>query len=180
MSDLLKVAFLHNAWATRELITFCRRLTPAQLSAAAQGTCHSRLPGHHQPRSLFDILDHLVLSDADYLPRPRMERPVWALEERHASSLDELGARADQTAQLWQVYLDRPLEAAALLLLDQGAYEVQSSIPIVQALHHGTLHRGQICTIVTGLGIVPPDLQVWAYGEATGRGREINASPRPS
>lgn len=46
-------------------------------------------------------------------------------------------------------------------------HEVQSSIPIVQALHHGTLHRGQVCAILTGLGIEPPDLQVWTYGEAT-------------
>jgi uncharacterized damage-inducible protein DinB len=37
MSDLLKVAFQHNAWATRELITFCRRLTLAHLSTATQG-----------------------------------------------------------------------------------------------------------------------------------------------
>jgi uncharacterized damage-inducible protein DinB len=127
VADLLKVAFQHNAWATKELITFCRRLTLAQLSSATQGTCHSRLPGHPQPRSLLDTLDHQVLSDADYLPRPRMERPVWALEQRHASDLDELEARADETAQLWQVYLDDPLEATDLLLLDQGTYEVQSS-----------------------------------------------------
>jgi uncharacterized damage-inducible protein DinB len=174
MSDLLKVAFQHNAWATKELLTFCRRLTVAQLSTATQGECHSGLPGHHQPVSLLDTLDHLQLADADYLPRPRMERPVWALEQRHASDLDELRARADETAQLWQVYLDDPLEATDLLLLDDGTYEVQSSIPIVQALHHGTLHRGQVCAILTGLGIEPPDLQVWTFGEATGRGRELN------
>src|SRR6266508_6590505 len=161
MSELLKVAFQHNAWATKELITFCRRLTPAQLLSATEGTCHSRLPGHLQPVSLFDTLDHLVLADADYLPRPRMERPVWALEQLHASNLDELAARADETAKRWQVYLGDPLEATDPLVLDQGTYEVQSSIPIVQALHHGTLHRGQVCAILTVLGIEPPDLQVW-------------------
>jgi uncharacterized damage-inducible protein DinB len=173
------VAFQHNAWATEELITFCRTLTPAQLLAVTQGECHSRLPGHHQPRSLLDTLDHLVLADADYLPRPKMTRPVWALEQRHASGLDELQARADETAQLWQVYLDDPLEATDLLLLDEGTYEVQSSIPIVQALHHGTLHRGQVCAILIRLGIEPPDLQVWTFGEATGRGRELNPRIEP-
>jgi uncharacterized damage-inducible protein DinB len=128
MSDLLRVAFQHNAWATKELITFCRRLTLAQLSTATQGTCHSRLPGHYHPLTLLDALDHLVLADADYLPRPRMERPVWALEQRHASDIDELEARADETAQLWHVYLDDPLTATDLVLLDEGSYDVQSSI----------------------------------------------------
>jgi uncharacterized damage-inducible protein DinB len=78
MIDLVKVAFKHNAWATMELITFCQRLTPAQLLSATHSTCHGRLPGHSQPVSLFDTLDHLVLADADYLPRPKVF-PVFAL-----------------------------------------------------------------------------------------------------
>ncbi len=43
---------------------------------------------------------------------------------------------------------------------------------VVQALHHGNAHREQICAILTGLGIEPPDIQVWAYAEATGHARE--------
>jgi len=43
---------------------------------------------------------------------------------------------------------------------------------IVQALHHGNAHREQICAILTGFGIEPPDIQAWAYAEATGHARE--------
>jgi hypothetical protein len=43
---------------------------------------------------------------------------------------------------------------------------------IAQALYHGTAHREQICAILTGFGLEPPDVQVWAYADATGRGRE--------
>jgi len=35
------------------------------------------------------------------------------------------------------------------------------------------VHREQICSILTALGLEPPDLQVWAYAEATGHSREV-------
>ncbi len=42
-------------------------------------------------------------------------------------------------------------------------------IRLAQVLHHGTDHRSQICTALTNIGIEPPDIDVWAYAEATGR-----------
>jgi uncharacterized damage-inducible protein DinB len=35
-------------------------------------------------------------------------------------------------------------------------------------VHHGTDHRSQICTALTNLGIEPPDIDLWAFGEAEG------------
>ena len=49
-------------------------------------------------------------------------------------------------------------------------------LQVAQALHHGNVHREQICAAITRLGMEPPDVQAWSYGEATGRGREL---PRP-
>jgi uncharacterized damage-inducible protein DinB len=43
---------------------------------------------------------------------------------------------------------------------------------VIQALHHGNPHREQICAILTGLGIEPPDIQARAYAEATDHARE--------
>jgi uncharacterized damage-inducible protein DinB len=42
---------------------------------------------------------------------------------------------------------------------------------LAQVIHHGTDHRSQICTALTSLGIEPPEIDLWAYGEATGRTR---------
>ena len=50
-------------------------------------------------------------------------------------------------------------------------------IRLAQALHHGTDHRSQICTALTSLGVEPPSIDVWDYGETTGRVSEI---PAPS
>jgi uncharacterized damage-inducible protein DinB len=41
-------------------------------------------------------------------------------------------------------------------------------IRLAQAIHHGTDHRSQICTGLSGLGIQPPDIDVWAFGEQQG------------
>jgi uncharacterized damage-inducible protein DinB len=163
MDELLLEAFRHNIWASKRLIEFCRDLSSEQLRSTAPATFGT----------IFDTLNHMVLADANYLPRPKMDRPAWALEERDAKDLDELEARVDETAPLWEVYLADPLEARHPLLLDQGAFEVQSSVPIVQALHHGNSHREQVCAIITSLGLEPPDLQAWAFALETGRAREL-------
>jgi uncharacterized damage-inducible protein DinB len=36
---------------------------------------------------------------------------------------------------------------------------------MVQVLNHATEHREQICSMLSALGITPPDLDGWAYGE---------------
>ena len=43
------------------------------------------------------------------------------------------------------------------------------SIRLAQAVHHGTDHRSQICKALTSLGIEPPFIDVWAFGETDGR-----------
>jgi hypothetical protein len=41
-------------------------------------------------------------------------------------------------------------------------------IVIIQALHHGNDHRTHICTILGHHGIEYGEMDVWAYGDATG------------
>jgi uncharacterized damage-inducible protein DinB len=36
----------------------------------------------------------------------------------------------------------------------------------MQAIHHATDHRSQIATILSQIGLEPPDLSVWAYHAA--------------
>ena len=163
MNELLREAFRHNAWATKRLIAFCRDLSPEQLTSTTQGTYGS----------ILETLNHAIASDAGYLPRLKVDRPAWAGDDHDIKGLDELDARVDETAPLWEAYLSDPLDAKHVLLLDDGAYEAQASVPVVQALHHGNVHREQVCAILTSLGFEPPDLQAWTYAESTGRAREL-------
>jgi uncharacterized damage-inducible protein DinB len=38
---------------------------------------------------------------------------------------------------------------------------------VVQVINHAAEHREQICSVLSALGVTPPDLDGWAYGEAT-------------
>jgi hypothetical protein len=53
--------------------------------------------------------------------------------------------------------------------------DAAGGIRLAQVLHHRTDHRSQICTILTSLGIAPPDIDVWAVSTRAARGK----SPRP-
>src|SRR5205809_724402 len=49
------------------------------------------------------------------------------------------------------------------------AFTVKAGLIVAQTLNHGNEHRAQIYTILTTIGVQPPDLDGWSYGEATGR-----------
>jgi uncharacterized damage-inducible protein DinB len=163
MKDILLEAFRHHAWANKQLLAACRGLPDEQL----------RLPGTAAgtDRGILAILNHIIRSDRGYVSR-RGERPDWVEHEEDTADLDELERRAEENAQVWEQFLAQPLDATKLILLDQGAYEAEQSVLVVQALHHGNAHREQISAILTGLGVEPPDIQAWAYAEATGHARE--------
>lgn len=166
VDELLAQSFRHNAWATKELLSFCRKLTRDQLRTTPPGTYGT----------ILEVLNHVVTSEAGYLPRPKITRPAWAGSDDVTDDFDELSARVDENLRLWEIYLADPLPADYKLSLDQGAYEAESFVPIAQALHHGNAHREQVCAIITALGMQPPDLQVWSYAEATGHSREVRAA----
>jgi uncharacterized damage-inducible protein DinB len=163
MTEILLEAFRHHAWATKQLLAACRGLPPEQLTlpGSAAGT----------DRGILAVLNHITQSDRGYVSR-RGERPDWAEHEEDTDDLDELERRADENAEAWERFLAQPLEPTKLIILDQGAYEAEQSVLVVQALHHGNAHREQIGAILTGLGIEPPDIQAWAYAQATGHARE--------
>jgi len=50
-------------------------------------------------------------------------------------------------------------------------------IRLAQVIHHGTDHRSQVCTALTALGIEPPEIGVWEFGDAVGRAAEVPADP---
>ncbi len=163
MGEILLEAFRHHAWANGQLLAACRRLTQEHLRApgTAAGT----------DRGILAVLNHIVQSDRGYAAR-RGDRPKWVDDEEDADGLDELERRADENEQVWEQLLSQPLEARTLIILDQGAYEAEQSVLVVQAVHHGNAHREQISAIMTGIGVEPPDLQAWSYAEATGHARE--------
>lgn len=162
MNEVLLDAFRHNGWATKLLIAFCRGLSEDRLTSPAAGGFGSILA----------TFNHIVVADAGYFSSLTGRAPAWARDRDKRADLVQLEARAAETGRLWEQFLSEPLDAERVVVLDQGAYEAHAGVIVAQALHHGSAHREQICAILTGFGIQPPDVQVWAYADATGRGRE--------
>ena len=50
----------------------------------------------------------------------------------------------------------------------EGPIVLHSGVVVIQALHHGNDHRTHICTILGHNGLDYGDMDVWAFGEATG------------
>ena len=160
-------AFAHHVWATLRLIDGCLELTPEQLDAAVPGTYGS----------ILDTMRHLVGGDTYYLAHltgdPARETDSDGL------GLAELRAEMEADQRTWIELLAQDLDADAVVKdVDEEGYERDATIGIrlSQAIHHGTDHRSQICTGLTTLGIEPPLIDVWDYGEEIGRTHQVPPS----
>jgi len=165
VNGVLREAFRHNGWATMQLLAFCRGLSQEQVTSPTTGSFGGILA----------TFNHLILAEGGYLRAPAGSAPAWALDGDESADLDQLEARVEETEQLWERFLSEPVDAERLLISDEGAFEARTGVILTQALHHGSAHREQICAILTGFGMQPPDVQAWAYAEANGRGWERTA-----
>ncbi|WP_255455587.1 DinB family protein [Microlunatus sp. Gsoil 973] len=62
-----------------------------------------------------------------------------------------------------------PFDPERVVIVDDGTEGVRAGVVLAQAINHANHHREQVCAILTGLGIQPPDIQAWAYAWHTAR-----------
>ena len=166
MNDGLHDAFRHNAWATRRLLVLCVELTPTQLGATVTGVYGNPVA----------TLWHIVAAEAGYCFRLSDQQPDWDRTAEEPPSLDELTTRAEEMAARWDAFLAEPFDAERLLVYrwkDGTHKDVPAGVVLAQALHHGNEHRGQISTVLTAIGVDPPDMGLWEFSTDTKR-----ATPR--
>lgn len=157
--SLLEDAFSHHIWATRRLIDTCRSLDDDQLEATFTGTFGS----------IIDTLRHLVAADAAYLYALTGGRHEM-IDER-GMDLDDLRSVIDDNENVWSRLLGQDLDPEAIVIRhrdDGSTSHAPLGIRLAQAVHHGTDHRSQVCTILTELGIQPPAIDVWDYADSRG------------
>jgi uncharacterized damage-inducible protein DinB len=166
--SILADAFEHHVWASTRLIDACLELSPEQLETSVPGTYGT----------ILETVRHLVGSDAWYLYRLFDDRS-YVTDEDHMD-LAELRAAIERNGTAWARLLAKGPDPDEICLGENDDGSVTKTtvgIRLAQALHHGTDHRSQICTAITTLGIEPPGIDVWAFGEQNGRVEEI---PPPS
>jgi len=160
--DLLLEFFRHNAMMNRRLLEACRQLSPEQLGATATGTYGS----------VGATLVHIANSQLGYASRLLdIDRPeplrvdalpdFEVLAERLAlgdGRLEEAATQAGSDRRV-QVRGDDP----------PGTWWMPVSLYLLQAVNHATEHRSQVATILTQLGVQPPEMDGWTYFFENGR-----------
>jgi uncharacterized damage-inducible protein DinB len=159
MGPLLIETFRYHKWANLHLMDVCAKLSEDQLQLTAPGTYGT----------IAATLQHLVAAEQRYILvrldggkatlNERVEFPgVVALRQLAASGGDRLIAAAGK------IKPDDATEAS----YDGARFKLLLGVVLIQALHHGNDHRTHVCTILGSHGIPYGDMDVWAYGEATG------------
>jgi uncharacterized damage-inducible protein DinB len=159
----------HHVWATLRLFDVCASLEPEPLSTPIAGTYGS----------ILDTLRHLVGADAWYLHVLSGGR-LDSIDEDDMS-LGELRSVMEAHDGEWRKVLADAPEAATDVTVtrDDGTQShAPAGVRLAQVVHHGTDHRSQICTALTLLGVEPPDIDVWAFGELDNRVYESRGGDR--
>lgn len=158
MAALFVEAFRYHRWANLHLLDVCAGLSDEHLELAAPGTYGT----------VAATLVHLLGAEQRYIQRMGGSEPrvtsrspfpgVTALRreaERSADELIDVVLRAGSEDELEAEFQD-------------GRYRLKKRIILIQALHHGNDHRTHICTILGAHGLEYGEMDVWAYGDATG------------
>jgi len=158
--SLLADAFDHHVWATLTILDACAPLNAEQLATTVPGTYGS----------LIDTLRHLVGADRWYLFS--LTRGAVAEIEEDGMDVAALRTAMESAAAAWHGLLAAdpdPDEDFVLQREDGTTSHATWGVRLAQAVHHGTDHRSQICTALTGLGIEPPPIDLWDWAYANGK-----------
>ncbi len=154
--NILLKLFEHNNWANMQIIHACSALSDEQLDAVPQSVTKGTIR-----RTLL----HLVASQHGYLSL--LTLPV---EERHdvqPTTITELHESARISGEgLMALMRDEHNFPKAQLQTTDGYY-VEPWVVMVQIINHATEHREQIKSMLSSLGVTPPNIDGWDYGEAT-------------
>jgi len=156
--NFLVKLFEHNNWANLQIIRACSVLSDEQLDAEPKSATRG---------SIRRTLSHLVSSQQGYLSlltlpidaRHDVPPPPTFAELQESASISGEG--------LLSLVRDEPSKSLKTRLQTKDGYFVEPWVVMVQAINHATEHREQIKSMLTSLGVTPPDIDGWNYGEVT-------------
>jgi uncharacterized damage-inducible protein DinB len=157
-TNFLEKLFEHNNWANLKIIEVCVTLTDEQLDAKPQSASYG---------SVRDTLTHLVSAQRGYLRTltlPVEERrghiPDLAFSELEKSITESGEALLALTRDPSKLFKETQLQT-------RDDHYVEPWVLMVQIINHATEHREQIKSMLTAMGITPPSIDGWDYGEVT-------------
>jgi uncharacterized damage-inducible protein DinB len=166
-TSFLKGIFRHNTWANQKLLDFCAGLTAEQRAASAVGT--------YGP--IQNTLGHMIYAEVDYVGRATGKTPPLPIPTDRLlpfeTMKDIVRWTGDQFEQL-------AVNARAENIVredfpdEHAACEYPLASMLVQAINHSTEHRAHVATVITQLGLQPPDMQPWEWMVETGVFKEFH------
>jgi uncharacterized damage-inducible protein DinB len=158
-AKILEKLFEHNNWANARIILACSALTDAQLDAPPQSATQG---------SIRSTLVHLVTGQRGYLRL--LTLPVE--ERREALAELAFGELQKVATTTGEALLALARDESGLLkkgrLQETGGWLVDPWVIMIQVINHATEHREQIKSMLTALGLTPPSIDGWDYGESLG------------
>ncbi len=156
--DTLTTLFSHNLWANLQLLDICANLTDEQLDSTLDGTFGS----------IRNTWQHIARAEQAYFSRVSTGK-LYRHPKDAEPTLAEIGESLRYSGegfikQAPDVKADETVE----INWDGEPRDVPKTILLTQAINHATEHRSQIMTILTQLGIQPPDLDGWTYFDEIG------------
>ena len=161
--NVLVRLFEHNNWANEQIIAACAVLSDEQLDAAPEAATKG---------SIRETLHHLAAAQHGYLSL--LTQPVQV--RRAAAPLFDgqptLAALAEAVRHSGEGLLalaqGEPGDGPQEQLETTDGYWVAPWVVMVQVVNHAGEHREQIKSMLSALGVTPPDLDGWDYGEVAG------------
>jgi uncharacterized damage-inducible protein DinB len=154
---MLAKLFEHNNWANLQIITTCTGLSNQQLDATPLST---------STWSIRDALSHLVESQQGYLSLLTLPPEARKNPSLEFAELKESAVKSGE--KLLALTGDGAIKNVETRLRTMDGYLVDPWVVMVQVINHGMDHRRQISGMLRALGVTPPNLDGWAFGEAEG------------
>ena len=158
--DTLTTLFKHHLWANLSLLEHCKQLSDEQLDTAVVGGFGS----------IRDTLTHIVTAEQSYYSRISTGQMYRHPENRAPMTIADLKDAISKTGNgliTWATKVQA--EDVVQINWDGTMRDVPKTILLTQAINHATEHRSQIMTILTQLGIQPPELDSWSYFDQLGQ-----------
>jgi uncharacterized damage-inducible protein DinB len=153
--NFLVKLFEHNNWANQKIIQACYALSDEQLDTEP----HSVTKG-----TIRRTLLHLVHSQMGYLSLLTM--PV---DERSdvAPTFDKFQESARLSGEGLLKLARGEQKPFGSRLTTKDRFYTEPWVVMLQVINHATEHREQIKSMLSALGVTPPDIDGWDYGLAT-------------
>ncbi len=154
IEDTLTTLLRHHLWANLTLLERCSSLTSEQLDTTMVGAFGS----------IYVTLQHIAMSERSYFSRistgKLFDRSTYPPKMTLAEITDSLRQTGEGLIEWGQkIKADEFVEVD----WDGTPRATPKTILLTQALQHAAEHREQIKTMLTQIGIEPPDLQAWEF-----------------